>query len=156
MCTGKEIRECDSDWTIADANDFYKIRYSFDIDNKVTIGYIDDVHGMVISIIEDIVSSYYTGIDWIIGDYAVLTTVPKKIKAIARCHPDDVFDETIGKRIVKARINAKKKKIICRVIDEIIKSIHKLYINDLVRYKDKISRGEDVSKAVEAIVNAKQ
>lgn len=155
MCTGKEIRECDSDWIMTDDTDFYRIRYSFDIDNKVTIGYIDDVHGMITSIIEDIVPSYYIGIDWIIKDFDVLATVPKKIKAIARCHPDDEFDETVGKRIVKARINAKKKKIICRVIDEIIKSIHKLYINDLMRYKDKISRGEDVSKAVEAIVNAK-
>lgn len=149
------VKECNIDgWTIDSKTEAGGIRYSVDVENKVVIGYLDNAADIIEDMVECAAPRYYHSIHTMLECSGAFDDIPDRIKAIARCHPDDEFDIKTGQRIVKARICAKKRKIACRVIDNINKTMHKLYIDPLTQYKAKLMNTEDVKDSVAAIVNA--
>jgi hypothetical protein len=51
------------------------------------------------------------------------------VRAIAKAHPDDVFDETKGKRIAKSKANIKAYRKISTCLREMLKSVQSVYRN---------------------------
>jgi hypothetical protein len=51
------------------------------------------------------------------------------VRAIAKAHPDDVFDETKGKRIAKSKANIKAYRKILTCLNEMLKSVQSVYQN---------------------------
>lgn len=64
----------------------------------------------------------------------------KFIKAIARCHGDDEFDETFGKKLVEAKISKKRHEIVCKqliAILEIVGGFREKAMDLLSKHDDK-------------------
>lgn len=63
----------------------------------------------------------------------------KYMRAIAKCHPNDIFDADFGKRIAVARLNLKIKKAKAKVLRE---ETNRAY-DDWVKYKYFFEKIED-------------
>jgi hypothetical protein len=49
------------------------------------------------------------------------------VRAVAKAHPDDVFDETKGKRIAKSKANIKAYRKILACFNKMLKSVQSVY-----------------------------
>lgn len=58
------------------------------------------------------------------------------VRAIARAHPDDVFDETKGKRIAKSKANIKAYHKIKACLKEMFESVYNIEKNLIEHYND--------------------
>lgn len=71
---------------------------------------------------------------------------PKQIKAIAKCHDGDEFDEETGKKIVEAKINMKRHERMWRIHSHILESLQKAMNklkNDQSVHLDKLYKIQD-------------
>lgn len=77
------------------------------------------------------------------GIFADSTNNPyqtKFIKAIARCHGNDEFDEAFGKKLVEAKISKKRHEIVCKQLVAILETIENFQdkvIDLLAKHYDK-------------------
>lgn len=51
------------------------------------------------------------------------------VRAVAKAHPDDIFDETKGKRIAKSKANIKAYRKILTCLNGMLKSVQSVYRN---------------------------
>lgn len=78
--------------------------------------------------------------------YDIVPFFPEQIKAIAKCHDGDEFDEEIGKKIVEAKINIKRHERIWRVYSHLLEFLQKtmnMLKNDQSVHLDKLYKIQD-------------
>jgi tRNA isopentenyl-2-thiomethyl-A-37 hydroxylase MiaE len=108
---------------------------------------------MVIGIYEDngedlkkCIYSLSSNIQKAILGIVLVPRYPKQIKAIAKCHDGDEFDEEIGKKIVEAKINMKRHERMWRIHSHILESLQKAMNklkNDQSVHLDKLYKIQD-------------
>ena len=97
------------------------IKYIVKPEEKMVIGIYED-NG------EDLRNFIYSLpnlIDFVYA-YNIVPCFPEQIKAIAKCHDGDEFDEEIGKKIVEAKINMKRHERTWRVCSHLLKFLDKM------------------------------
>lgn len=63
------------------------------------------------------------------------------VRAVAKAHPDDTFDETKGKRVAKSKANIKVYHKIKVCLGEMVKSVRNIEKNLIEHYHDMVNLG---------------
>ena len=122
------------------------IKYIVKPEEEMVIGIYDDngedLKKCIYSLSADIQNAIF---DLVFIDNMV-QRYPKQIKAIAKCHDGDEFDEETGKKIVEAKIDMKRHERMWRIHSHILESLQKAMNklkNDQSVHLDKLYKIQD-------------
>ena len=87
-----------------------RVEYKVIPEQRIVIAKINNIEDDAINFfnkkfLANITSSIHVTNNWYKDDEKFI--MPRSLKCVARCHPDDVFDEEVGKRIALKKLSEK-------------------------------------------------